>query len=353
MSHSSPITRRTFSAILGGAALTAPRIARAQTRSLSVQISAIYRKSFDRYIVPKMKELHNVDVVLSTMLSAEALTRAMGQRANPQISLFTLDEGPWEQGKRLGIWDKITTDTVPNLKGIPERFRDHDGFGSGLYSYMTGFCYDEEALKAAGVPAPSSFFDMWAPGFKNRIAMPQFTNTFAYITLENTSRLLGEDPAKSFDKGFAKLKELRPNIRTFIGPLGQLIQLFQQKEIWLSFAPQLSALQAAGAGLPVKWAAPKEGAVAFAHYIAVPKGAPNREDALKIADLMLSPGYQKALAEIDFMVPVSTQIQFDPAFAKSFPVTPEIIANARTASWTEYNEQRVQLNERWQREIQS
>src|SRR5690606_34334758 len=116
---------------------------------------------------------------------------------------------------------------------------------------------------------------------------------------------------------------------------------------------QLSALQAAKAGLPVKWAAPTDGAVAMSQYLALPKGAPNAEDALKIIDMMLSPDYQKVLAETDFMVPANTKTVLDPAFAESFPVTPEISAKARTVSWSEYNLQRVQLSERWQREIQS
>lgn len=355
MSKSIKVSRRTFGRLLAGTSLAIgmPAIARAQARSLSVQISAIYRKSFEAYVVPRMKELHNVDVSLTTMLSAEALTRAVGQRANPQISLFALDEGPWEQGKAVGVWDKLSPQNIPNLEAIPANFRDADGFGAGLYTYMTGFCYDEAALKAAGVAPPTAFFDMWKPEFKNRISMPQFTNTFAYITLENTSRLLGEDPSKSFDKGFAKMKELKPNIRTFIGPLGQNIQLFQQKEIWLTFAPQLTALQAAAAGLPVKWAAPSDGAVALAQYIAIPKNAPNAADAQKIADMMLSPGYQKAIAETDFMVPTNPKVDLSAEFKASFPVTAEVSAKSKVVSWKEYNAQRVALSERWQREIQS
>lgn len=354
MTDHSKLTRRSFNMLLAGsAAVCMPSIARAQTRNLSVVISAIYRKSFEAYVVPRMKEEHNVDVALSTMLSAEALTRAMGQRANPQISLFTLDEGPWEQGKRLNLWGAVTPETVPNVGSIPAAFRDPAGAGTALFSYMTGFCYDEEALKAAGVPVPGPFFDMWSPAFKNRIALPQFTNTFAYITLQNTARLLGEGSTGSFDKAFAKLHDLRPNVRTFIGPIGQLIQLFQQKEIWLSFAPQLTALQAAKAGLPIKWAAPSDGAVAFSHYLAVARNAPNSEDALKLANMMLSPDYQKVLAETDFMVPANPKTKLDPAFAASFPVTPEIVSKASTVSWALYNDKRVELSERWQREVQS
>lgn len=345
------LTRRGLASLAAGAVL-APAIARAQARRLSVVVSAVYKRSFDSYVVPKMKELHNVEIAASALLSAEALARAIAQRGNPQISLFTLDQGPFLQGKDLGLWQPLDPAVASNLADVGPAYRDPDGVGSALMTFMTGFCYDEAALKAANAPVPDSFFDLWKPEFRNRIALPQFTNTFAFITLAETTRLLGGDPAVSFDQGFAKMKDIKPNVRTFIGPLGQLIQLFQQKEIWLAFAPQLSALQAAATGLPIRWKAPKEGAVAASHLCAIPKGAPNGEDAQRLVNLLVSPEYQKVLSETDFMVPVNAKTRLDPAFAASFPVTPEIIASAAQVPWAEYNRHRVQLAERWQREIQ-
>lgn len=348
------MTRRDVARLFGaaGMAATVCRPALAQSKRIAVVVSAIYKRSFDAYVVPMMKQLHGIEVAASTMLSAEALARAIGQRGNPQISLFTLDQGPWQQGKDIGLWSRLDPAAIPNVAAIPEKFRDADGRGVSLFNYLTGFCYDEEALKAAGVQAPDKFFDMWRPEFKNRIAMPQFTNTFAYVTLERTTQLAGGDPAKSFDAGFEKLAQLRPNIRTFIGPLGQLIQLFQQREVWLAFAPQLSALQATAAGLPIRWKAPADGAVALSHFLAIPEKAPARREAELLAELMLSPDYQKVLAETDFMVPSNPAVRLSPEFSAKFPVTPEITAAAVQVSWIEYNRQRVALSERWQREIQ-
>lgn len=352
-SHQTKLSRRQMGGLLGAAvAATISRPALAQNKRLAVVVSAIYKRSFDAYVVPKMKELHGIDVAASSMLSAEALARAIGQRANPQISLFTLDQGPWQQGKDVGLWARLDAAAIPNVSAIPDKFRDADGRGVSLFNYLTGFCYDEEALKAAGVQPPDTFFDMWKPEFKNRIALPQFTNTFAYVTLERTTQLAGGNPAQSFDAGFAKLAQLRPNVRTFIGPLGQLIQLFQQKEIWLAFAPQLSALQAAAAGMPIRWKAPSDGAVALSQFLAIPENAPARREAELLAELMLSPEYQKVLAETDFMVPSNPKVQLSPEFSAKFPVTPEISAAAAQVSWIEYNRQRVALSERWQREIQ-
>lgn len=348
------ISRRDLTRLFGGAAAATMigRPAIAQNKRVTVVISAIYQKSFISYVIPKMKELHGIEVAASTMLSAEALARAIGQRGSPQISLFTLDQGPWQQGKDVGLWSKLDPAAVPNASAIPEKFRDADGRGVALFNYLTGFCYDEEAMKTAGVPAPDKFFDMWKPELKNRMAVPQFTNTFAYVTLERATQLAGGNPAVSFDPGFAKMAQLRPNIRTFIGPLGQLIQLFQQMEIWLAFAPQLSALQAAAAGLPIRWKAPSDGAVALSQFLAIPEGAPARREAELLAEMMLSPEYQKVLAESDFMVPSNPKVQLSPAFSAKFPVTPEIVAASHQVSWVEYNRQRITLSERWQREIQ-
>lgn len=352
---STTISRRRFGTLTLGAAAAASTLSHpvvAQTKRLSVVVSAVYKRAFDKFVVPKMKQLHNIEVASSALLSAEALARSIAQRAAPQISLLSLDQGPWLQGKDLGLWTELDTKVVTHLGDIPAAYRDTDGLGSAVFSNLTVMVYDAEAIKAAGLPKPESFFDLWAPGYKNRVSIPQFTNTYAFATLAHTTRLLGKDPAVSLDSGFAKIREMKPNIRTFMGPLGQVIQLFQQKEIWLCFAPQFSAVQAAAAGLPVSWALPKEGALATAHYIAIPKGAPNPDEAQKLANLMLSPESQSFLAEDAGMGAVNTRTQLPPPVAARFPAT-EAVISAAHVPWAIYNKDRVALSERWQREIQA
>ncbi|MGE0803400.1 MAG: PotD/PotF family extracellular solute-binding protein, partial [Lautropia sp.] len=218
--------------------------------------------------------------------------------------------------------------------------------------YLLGLLYDEEALKSRGIEAPQSFFDMWQPAYKGRVTIPQFSSTFAFITLAETDRLLGGNPDGPFDKGFAKLKELKPSIPTFVGPAGQYIQLFQQKEIWLTHGAHFTALQASRAGLPVVWKLPKEGAVAVSHYIGIPNGAPNLDDTYKLLDLMLSPEYQKQIAMIDFMGPINGKTELDERFAATFPLTRAAVENAAQVPWATYSRDRIKLGERWQREIQ-
>ncbi|MCC6949156.1 MAG: extracellular solute-binding protein [Bradyrhizobiaceae bacterium] len=323
-----------------------------QARKLSVITSAVYSKSFARFIVPKMKELYNVEVVSSPFLSAEALAKAIAQKDNPTTTVFMMDEGPWLQGKELGIWTKLDKTKITNLADVPAQFRDKDEQGSAMMLILLGLIYDEQALKANGIQPPVSLHDMWNPALRNRVSIQQFSSTFAYALLAHTNIVEGGDVNKSFDPAFAKLKQLRPNVRTFSGPAAQLIQLFQQKEIWMAWGGHFTAMQAAGAGSPVRWAAPKEGAAGYAHYIAIAKGAANQAEGELLVNLVLSPEYQRVMAETDFMGPANVKTQLDPQFEKTFPVNAKTMSAAIPVPWPAYNRSRIQLNERWQREIE-
>jgi ABC-type thiamine transport system substrate-binding protein len=69
-------------------------------------------------------------------------------------------------------------------------------------------------------------------------------------------------------------------------------------------------------------------------------------------NLMLSPEYQKAMAETDFMGPVNPKTQLRPEFARTFPVSTAAVQASKPIPWSSYNRHRVALNERWQREIE-
>lgn len=352
--HSVSVNRRQFGALLGGAglALGTSRIAFAQSRQLNVVISAGFEQSFREFIIPKMKEAHGIDVSPSVFLSAEALARAIAQKDSPTISMFTLDQGPWAQGKAAGIWEKLDGSKIPSLANVYQGYSDPEGYGSSMLVYMLGLLTDEEAIQKNNIPQPTSFFDMWKPEFKKRISIPQFSSTFAFAILSQVKTLLG-DTSDNYDAAFAKLKELRPNIRTFTGGSGQMLQLIQQREIWLTYGPQNLANQAKKANLPVDWRLPSEGSVAMTHYVAVPKNAPDMEGTNLLVEMMLAPAFQKDMAQRGGWGPINTKTVLDDDFAKKFPITPDAIRKAAQPDWNTYIKHRIDLAERWQREVQS
>ena len=304
-----------------------------------------------KYVVPIMKERHAVNVVITPVLSAQALTKAVAQRANPEISVFMLDEGPWFQGKQAGVWDTLTG--MPNLADIPARFRDPANMGSGFLLYLLGLLYDEKALADAGVKPPASYYDLWNPAYKGRLTIPDSNSSFAYALLFKINQLEGADPNVSVDPGFNKLKQLAPNVGVFHGGASSLIPLFSQRQAWVGFNASFPAQRLAADGVPIRWVAPKEGAIAIVAYGAVAKNSPNIDAARQFLNLVLAPEYQALQAQMSFSGYVNPKTKLEPEFAKKFLVTPQVIEQASLMPWDVYLAKRSQLNTRWQREIES
>ncbi|MCD6672123.1 MAG: extracellular solute-binding protein [Burkholderiaceae bacterium] len=308
-------------------------------------------KAVETHIAPIMREKYDTRVVITPSLSGQSLTKAVAQRASPEISVFLLDEGPWLQGKQAGLWDKL--EGVSTLEQIPPRFKDADGMGSAFLLYLLGIIYDEKALAAAGVAPPVSYDDLWNPALKGKVTIPDSTSTFAYALLFKINELQGADARKSLDPGFARLEQLRPNVGVFHGGASTLIPLFSQQQASVGFNASFPAQRLAADGLPIRWIAPKEGAIAIASYVAIARNAPAREAARRFVELLLSPEYQSVQTETAYGGYVNPGTKLREEFAKTFLVKPEDIERASLMPWDLYLSRRQELNARWQRQVES
>jgi putative spermidine/putrescine transport system substrate-binding protein len=305
----------------------------------------------EKYAAPIMLQRYQTKLVITPVLSGQALTKAIAQRANPEISVFMLDEGFWLQGKRAGLWETING--VSNLQQIPARFRDADGQGSAFLLYLLGLIYDEKALAERNIPAPTSYEDLWNPALKGRVTIPDANSTFSYALLFKINELQGGDIKNSFDPGFRKLGQLSPNVGVFHGGASTLIPLFSQGQALIGFNASFPAQRLAGEGRPIRWVAPKEGAIAIAAYVALAKNSPAKDAALQFINLILSPEYQAVQAETAYSGYVNPNTKLNPEFAKNFLIKPEVIERASLMNWDVYLAKRSELNGRWQRQIES
>jgi len=307
--------------------------------------------SVEKYIAPIMKSRHDTRVVVTPVLSGQALTKAVAQRANPEISVFMLDEGPWLQGKQAGLWDSLGA--VQNLADIPPRFRDKDGQGSAFLLYLLGLIYDEKALTAAGLKAPTSYADLWNPALKGKVTIPDSNSTFSYALLFKVNEMQGADARKTVDPGFKKLAELTSSVAVFHGGASTLIPLFSQRQAAIGFNASFPAQRLAADGLPIRWVAPKEGAIAVASYVAIAKNSPAPEAARQFVDLLLSPQYQALQTEVSYSGYVNPKTQLTAESAKTFLVKPADIAKATLMDWETFLAKRKDLTTRWQREVEA
>lgn len=332
-------------------ALGVPLISSADANELHVYMPQGAVAPVEKVVAPIMRDKFGTKLVITPALSGQALTKAIAQRNKPEISVFMLDQGPWLQGKQAGLWEKI--DGLPNLSQIPEKLKDADGQGSAFLLYLLGLIYDEKAFADAKLPAPSSYEDLWNPALKGKVTIPDANSTFSYALLFKINELQGGDAATTVDPGFSKLARLAPSIGTFHGGASTLIPLFSQRQQWIGFNASFPAQRLANDGLPIRWVAPKEGAIAIAAYVTIAKNAPNLEAARHFVDILLSAEYQSVQTQMAFGGYVNPNTKLPEAFAKTFLVKPDDIAKASGMPWETFLAKRAELSGRWQRQIES
>jgi putative spermidine/putrescine transport system substrate-binding protein len=314
--------------------------------TLVVSSQGFSDKAIKEYIVPRMKQLYGVSVATSPALSSEALAKAIAQKSSPKIDVFLIDAGPWLQARRADLWAKMDPASIKNLAALPARDRtDH---GAAYAHLVLGLLYNSKLVN----PPPKSLLDLWDKRFAGKVSIPAFNSTFAFALLAKVNEIQGGDSTKTFDPGFSKLKQLAPSVYAFHGSGSQLVNLLTRDEIEIAWGGSYVAHQL-GPESGIKWVAASEGAVLSSAWVAIAAGAPNMEAAAQFVDLLLSPEFQAYLAEQTGSGYVNPSTQVSPEFAKRSPLTRQMLEKGEPAPWGIYNERRVQLNERWQREIEA
>src|SRR5262249_38322044 len=134
---------------------------------------------------------------------------------------------------------------------------------------------------------PKEWLDFWKPEYKGLIGMPPISYSVGLQFFIATVHALGGDeknPA-DVDRGFEKMKELKPSIVQQPADAGAIQQLLACGDVagvplWDGRAHGLAA-----AGLPVGFNYPsKPGPVASGAGIGIAKGTKNRAAALKLID---------------------------------------------------------------------
>ncbi len=192
------------------------------------------------------------------------------------------------------------------------QFKDHDDLvsdtclptGVRLFSTATLMAYDPHAF--TGAP-PATWGDMWnLQAFPGGRALPNFDDPWRVMAAALLADGVKRENLFPLDVGRAlkKLDELRPAVSLWWKTGDQSVQGFRQKDysigqIWLTRA---SALKAEGRS--IAWS--NKAAFLVGDRLTIIKGAPNRDNALKLIAFWLnSPEVQAAVCAELFCTPPS------------------------------------------------
>jgi putative spermidine/putrescine transport system substrate-binding protein len=222
--------------------------------------------------------------------------------------------------------------------------------GAGFFVWSTVLAYNADKLKTA----PKGWVDFWDtktfPGKRGLRKGAKYTLEFALmadgVATQDVYKVLATKQGQ--DRAFKKLDELKPNIQWWEAG-AQPPQYLASGDVVMSSAynGRIAAVQKES-NLQVVW----NGGIYDFDAWAIPKGAKNKDEAMKFLAFMLQPQQQKAYSE---------QIAYGPANKQAIPLlNAKTAANLPTAEkniqgqvamgvqfWTDYGESLEQRFNAW------
>ena len=256
----------------------------------------------------KFKADTGADVEFITGGTIDRLNKAKLARDNPESDVtFTTSHVGWLYAND-GLYEKLDLTKVPNAANLVDQAKISP-YHVGTWAYVYTIGYRPDLMKDVNF---TSWADLWKPELKGKLAAPDFDPSH----LIAVAAMLSGGDAASWEKGQAKLKELKPNFKAFYTNDANSQQLIANGETPVQVILSMNAHYMAGEGVPIQLVIPKEGAVLGVDSVAIMKGSKKAELAYKFINIALDPQVQAEVAKFKKGSPVVLDAKVDPEIAK-------------------------------------
>jgi putative spermidine/putrescine transport system substrate-binding protein len=273
------------------------------------------------------------------LLSAQAFARHRAELANPQIDLFVYSGGQEIVAKTEGMTQPITG--AQKLGEIPANLRDRENHWVTWGVIAQGILYRTDKISQA----PTSYRDFFRPELQGHVAFPAIINGYGMDFLVMLARMEGGGEA-NINPGFEAMKRISQRATIFRNPT-EVQQLFTQGDIWIMPYDTATAVRTARQGIPVAFAAAREGAPAVLLTACITKNSRNADMAGVVIDRLLSAESQIPVATEVVWGPSNPNVQLPAQIAGTVARVDQLVQLDRNA----INANRAAWTERWNREI--
>jgi spermidine/putrescine-binding protein len=195
-------------------------------------------------------------------------------------------------------------------------------------------------------PVPDSYQALFDPAYAGDTAMESTPLTAIGVTALSLGM---DDPMNlstdQIDEVKQYLLDHRDQFRAFAESDSSMVNLFKSGEVALADGGRGTTQDMIDDGVPVKWVAPKEGALSWVCGLGITSSAENTDAAYKLINYYASPEAQAISAEMGFvamnpeamsMVPAKYQESADPTnLETAIPETEPDNADAYDRAWQE------------------
>lgn len=299
-----PTRRAVLAGGAGAAALLAsPAVLRAQEKSLKIGVyGGFFKDSFDKNIFPDFTKATGIAVESVAEPTGEAWLVQLEQAARAGVApadVSMMSQTSRLKGQEAELWQALDLAKIPNAKNLKPNFvgKYADGrvSGIGAVSWYITLCTNTKAYPQA----PTSWAALWDPANKDKEGLLALVSNSFLLEITATTFMGGTnalDTEEGILKVFAKLAEVKPNVRLWYRDEAQFEQALKSGEIPMGqYYHDVTGLAAAD-GFPVRSTFPKEGGVLDSGSWCVSKASKKLEEAQVFMNYMSQPAIQATLS---------------------------------------------------------
>ncbi len=339
--------RRTFLGLSAAAvgALAAPSIVRAQAKrfeGVTLTMNGYggdYSRILGEFVAKPLEEKTGLKVVYQNGTVSSAVAKLVASRDNPPFDLIMADSPNIPDLIKNDLVEPLTVKNIPAIENLLPGVREFGDFGVPFLTNAVVLTYNTKLVKEP----VTSYADLARPDLKDRVGLLTPENTAGVLSLIALAEANGGS-LDNMEPAFQALERMRPNISTVTPATVNLLQLFQQEEVWAGPFWDGRIFSMRASGKPMATVVPKEGVYALYNYLNPVKGTKNKEAVLAYIEQALSPEAVGALVEFFRYAPTTTVaipdavakdvVLYGPARDKLRKVNWEKVAALR-GGWTE------------------
>jgi putative spermidine/putrescine transport system substrate-binding protein len=300
-----PVSRRAAlgAGLAGVSMLAMPSILRAADKSLKVGVyGGYFKKSFDQHIFPEFTKTTGIAIESVAEPTGEAWLVQLEQAAKAgqaPADLSMMSQVAMLKGQATELWTPIDVSKMKNASGLIDRFVNKypDGriAGIGAVAWYITLVTNTDVFKEA----PTSWAALWDPANADKLGLLALVSNSFLLEVTAKTHFGGTnalDTEEGIPKAFAKLAEVKPNVRLWYRDEAQFEQALKSGEIPMGqYYHDVTGLAIAD-GFHVRSTFPKEGGIQDSGCWALSRASKKTEEAHIFIDYMCQPAIQATLS---------------------------------------------------------